>query len=309
MHKFASIDLGTNTCNILIAEYKNNELKSILTQKRAIMLLKGMKNSKFIQNEAINRLKDVINEYSGLIHIHQVDTIIANATSGIRSANNGLQIIDEIKQTNNIEFNIIDGDTEAFLIHKAVKNAITTCQGKMLLLDIGGGSNEFVIFENDNIIWKQSFNLGISRTLNQFKLNDPLSNNNLEPVLSFFEDNLSELFEELKNHKIEALVGSSGTFETLSNIIKNNIKKDYETKTCISISLSEFDFIFKMMMSLNLEQRLKVKGMDVLRVELMPLASLFVNFILNKTGITKIIHSEYSIKEGAIFNFIEQNLE
>ncbi|HOE05471.1 MAG TPA: hypothetical protein PLZ52_09650 [Bacteroidales bacterium] len=307
MRRFASIDLGTNTCNLLIADYEGRSLKTVCVEKRAVMLLKNSGSSNTIQPDAITRCRTVVAEYKQLVSLYKADITIANATSGIRSASNGNQILGMLHTHSGVEFGILSGDQEAALIHKGVANALNGLPGKLLLLDIGGGSNEFVIFEGQKILWKKSFNLGISRLLNKFQLRDPLCLNDMKPVYDYFDAELTELYEQLKIHHVEALVGSSGTFETISNIIRCKTGGEISSENSFPISAEDFHQVFQIMTTCNVNERLAIEGMEALRVELMPLASAFVNHLLNRTRITHIIHSRYSIKEGAIFNFIENH--
>lgn len=307
MQRFASIDLGTNTCNLLIADYNNNRLETVCLEKRAVMLLKNSVNAKTIAQDAVARCLEIVSEYSNLIELHHADVIIANATSGVRSSDNGAHIVELLKKETGIGFKILSGSDEAQLIHNGVLRAIEYTDKPMLLLDIGGGSNEFVIFEGETILWKKSFDLGISRLLNMFQLSDPLINNNLAPVFDYIDEELSELYSEMELYNIDTLAGSSGTFETLSNIIRCNNNTSLLQMNNHTIGLADFDIMYRKMITLNREQRLALKGMEAMRVDLMPLALAFVHHLLQRLYVKQIIHSRYSIKEGAIFSYIKKH--
>ena len=100
----------------------------------------------------------------------------------------------------------------------------------MLILDIGGGSNEFIIADKDNIYWKKSYPLGVARLLSKFKPSDPISIEEIEFISNYLEERLSDLFEEFRKHKITTLIGASGSFETIAAMIRAD-DPNFESET------------------------------------------------------------------------------
>lgn len=308
MHRFASIDLGTNTCNLLLAGYEHGKLIVHTSEKRAIKLLRNSPAQGVISDAGIALCIDAVVEYKNLILKYEPDYILANATSGVRSASNGLELLDKIEQTSGIHFTTISGTEEANLIFEAVKRAVNIENTDALLVDIGGGSIEFILYYNNAVAWKQSFDIGISRVLNTFGFNDPLINNDMGRISQYFDTQLTDLYHILEQHNVKTIIGSSGTFETLSNILMHAGKSvESPLNTYRSIEIGDFKKVYYEIINSDFDKRMAIKGMEPMRVELIPLASWFVNYLVDKYGIELIIHSRYSLKEGAIFAFIEKN--
>lgn len=306
----ASIDIGTNTCNISVANTAENKIVNILhREKRPIKLIDNRFHNNKISKLAIKRCTDALLAYKKLFAKYNVDQCVAVATSGIRSAANSKDIIDEITAKTNIKIEIIDGLREALLAYEGVKNAVNIGDENVLIVDIGGGSVEFIVCNSENVIWKKSYQIGIARLLRTNDFSDPLNNSNINFLYNFFEKELIEVQEIVKSQNVCKLIGSSGSFDTLKNLIicsfTENIPDNH--KKYFDIDIQSFKEIHKQLISLNLYERIEMKGMDPIRVEMMPLASVLTNFMIEKFKIREFIQSGYSLKEGLIFDYLKNN--
>ncbi len=305
--RIAAIDLGTNTFNLLVAEADESNYHEIYRDKRAVKLGHGGITKNTISNEAINRGILAIGDYVKVLKSLNIDKTIAVATSAIRSTNNGLAFTKTLKNLFNLDVSIIDGDKEAELIYYGIRRAVNLKSEKVLMLDIGGGSNEFIIGNSHVISWKQSFPLGIARLLETFNPSDPITNNEINDVLVYLENELKPLFEILKIFQVKKLVGSSGSFDTVANIcyLKNNNKPINNTNTFFEFNKDQLLALCDNIIHTTKNERIIIPGMDLMRVEMLPLAALFIKLIIEKTNVTKIIQSSFSIKEGIIFSYSE----
>src|ERR1700741_3642240 len=156
--RLAVIDCGTNTFNLLIVEFDNQKKYSkIFNTRIAVKLGQGSINKGFIGEEPFKRGIEAIVTLNNEITKYKVSKILAFATSAIRDASNGKEFVDEIKRQTQIDVEIIDGDREAELIYLGKKEAATLSDSVSLIMDIGGGSNEFILANNKGMLWKQSF--------------------------------------------------------------------------------------------------------------------------------------------------------
>jgi exopolyphosphatase/guanosine-5'-triphosphate,3'-diphosphate pyrophosphatase len=305
----ASIDIGTNTCNLLIAEYsKGSELKFLHREKQAITLInKDFKNNN-ISPASVTNLIHVLNEYKKTITFHHTDRILATATSGIRSAANRESVIETVQSGCGLKINVIDGNKEAELAWKGVKNAIKIDDNRVLIIDIGGGSIEFVICDNKGIIWKASYNIGVARLISKYSYSDPLLLEDVDSICSLLNAELMDLLMKCNEYNVKTLIGSSGSFETFANLVK------YECPTCCigetnpanTIDICRFMQIYNKLTTYNEAQRTDMPGMDLIRVKMIPIASVIAKFLLEKLNADCFIQSNYSIKEGTLFDFIEE---
>ena len=297
----AIIDLGTNTFNLLIFDLVNG-YKIIANQKIAVKLGEGGIQKKQIAPEAFNRAIAALKEFKNICSKHQVKTIKAIGTSAIRNANNKLEFLNTIHQIVGIDIEVINGDREAELIYKGVKLGTTLQQEKSLIMDIGGGSTEFIIANKTEIFWKQSFEIGAARLLEIIKPSNPISNLEIEETKNFIQNNLQPLIIESINHNITELIGSSGSFDTLAEVIgfRNNTPLDLSTTTDHSFDMNEFKTISKILISSTYEERMNTKGIIPIRAEMIVISTILTQFVVDTLKINKMRLSTYALKEGVL---------
>ena len=309
--KIAAIDIGTNTCNLLIADYSISlGLIRLHKEKQAITLINPDFCNNCISHDSIMRLLNILQNYKQTINNHDVTKIIASATSGIRSAANKESVVDILQKNAGLEIKVIDGDKEADLVYHGVKNAIQLTEIPVLLIDIGGGSIEFVICNNEKLIWKASYNIGVARIMNLNKFSDPLVIADIEKIYSILDENLKELLVKCSEHKISTIIGSSGSYETFANLIKfelhgENIRSEDKFN---HISLVKFHEIHDSLIRLNEEERTNMKGMEIIRVKMIPVAAVITKYLIERLKIDNLLQSNYSIKEGLIFDYLSNNI-
>ncbi|HOK38464.1 MAG: hypothetical protein WHW07_05460 [Bacteroidales bacterium] len=305
--RIASLDIGTNTCNISICDYVNGNTDFIFRDKKVVALIDENFVNNTISDEAIKRLVKVLNECKIIINEYKCDSIIACATSGIREAANKDQIIDIAYSNTGIKINVIDGNKEAELVWQAVKFAVPIEENPVIIIDIGGGSIEFCIADNKNLINKYSYKIGIARLLRTFNYNDPLTPEDINSIRAVVTNTIYEFFEEARKFNPEILIGASGSFETFSNLVK------YECDECFIFEGSRFNLIpldyflsvYQKLVSYDLIQRKNMPGMEIMRVKMMPIAAVITMLVIEKLKISKLFQSNFSIKEGIILDFIE----
>jgi exopolyphosphatase/guanosine-5'-triphosphate,3'-diphosphate pyrophosphatase len=171
-------------------------------------------------------------------------------------------------------------------------------------MDIGGGSVEFIIGRGNNIIWKQSFDIGAVRLVEMFKPQNPLNQTDIENIKSHILKTLKPLQYELFKYPIKTLVGTAGSFETMVDVVIKDLRviPNSLSKNAFEIPLQEFEVFKEMMEKTTTEQRLNFKGMLDFRAEYIPIASLLIEIIIEMAGIKKLVCSNYSMKEGALYS-------
>lgn len=302
--KLAIIDMGTNTFNLLIVEVnENNTYQIILKDKAGVKLGKGGINNKIITQEAFQRGINAISQHINTIQTLNVDKIITTATEGVRSSKNGKEFVSSIEQKFGIKVQVISGDEEAELIYRGVMQAISFNNHSTLILDIGGGSNEFIIANNSGLLWKQSFKLGMARLLDMFNPSDPIANNEITQVEKYIDKELDELYRAVEKFKPEHLIGCSGTFDSFRSMIlaKNGgIPDEVKKANSYPINLNDFKNLHEELLKSTTEERIHMEGLELVRVEMIVLASIFVNFIIKRLNIKTLTQSAFAIKEGMV---------
>ncbi len=303
----AVIDLGTNTCNLLIAEIlENGQFKTLCDRKLPVKMGRGGIHKEILLPDAMERGYKAFEGHARTIGNYPVDQVKVMATSAIRGARNREEFIGEIKRRFGWEIEVIDGQREAELIFKGVSRSLPPMEENYLILDIGGGSNEFILARNQKLIWKKSFNIGVARTLEHFALSDPPTLPETDQLEKWWDKNLTELLEVCRLHQPRVLIGCSGAFDTFMDIWQQ-VPPDQTIRESSEFPLPVFREIHNQLMNTEAQTRSEIRGMDKNRVEMIVVASLFINFILGKLGIQKLIHTHYSLKEGVMSELAEGN--
>jgi exopolyphosphatase / guanosine-5'-triphosphate,3'-diphosphate pyrophosphatase len=296
----AIIDMGTNTFHLLVAEMGERSYVIIHRERLAVKIGMGGINDGWITEEGADRALKAIQCFQKTIQKFFVTNILALGTSALRNAKNGLDVIQKIKEKTGIETRIISGDEEATYIYKGVRAALKIGNKKSLIVDIGGGSVEFIIGNENEIFWKQSFEIGAQRLLEKYQKHDPILPIELDALNNLFLESFRPLFNAMAEHSPQTLIGSSGTFDTLSDIycFKTNVQQHDSPETPLKID--SFYEIFEELKSKNREERLQISGMIEMRVDMIVVAGFLVKFLLDNFSFKKIRVSSYSLKEGVL---------
>ena len=299
--KIAIIDLGTNTFHLLIATFDNSGYTISHRERIAVKIGMGGINQDVIQEKGIERAIHALKTFKAIIDQHSISKIFAFGTSALRNASNANDVIEKIKQTSNIDVRIISGDQEAEFIYKGVRSAMDLGNDLSLIVDIGGGSVEFIIANRNEIHWKKSIEIGAQRLLEQFQKHDPILRTEIIELNQYFESSLKELIQNLKKFKPSTLVGSSGTFDTLSEIhcIRNFITLN-ETDSETPLTITSFHSIYQEFIAKNRADRLLIPGMIEMRVDMIVVACCLIRFLLEQHTFCAVRVSTYSLKEGVL---------
>jgi exopolyphosphatase/guanosine-5'-triphosphate,3'-diphosphate pyrophosphatase len=305
-NRIAIIDLGTNTFHLLIAEGDDKGYNIIYRDRLAVKIGMGGINDGVITESAFQRALLAMQSFKNIMDQHGVATSYAFGTSALRNAHNGKEMAERINSVTGIEVNIIPGDLEAHYIYLGVRAALGLGHDKNLIIDIGGGSVEFIIADHDEVFWKQSFEIGAQRLLEKFQKHDPILPSEINQLEAYFDRSLQPLWIELQNHNPAILVGSSGTFDTLSDIfcITHDIHKSPE-EIETPLTLEGFYNIHRDILLKNRQQRMEIPGMIEMRVDMIVVACCLIKFLLEKHPFTRIRVSTYSLKEGVLAHLSE----
>lgn len=300
---FAIIDLGTNTFNMLIAEkLHGSTFKKLFNTKISVKLGEGAINDGYIAEIPFQRGINALIDFKQYIEEFKVEETYAFATSAIRSASNGRNFVDQVMQVTGISITVIDGDEEADLIYHGNKMAIKMDHSVSLIMDIGGGSTEFILANHTTVFWKKSFLLGAARLIEKFKLSDPISSSEIEEFNNYLRQELSPLFEASQSFKSIELIGSSGAFDSVIDIIAGqfNTQELKENKTEYDINLDHYFFISEMIKKTAFKDRYHIKGLIEMRVDMIVISILLIDFIIKEFNLNKMRVSTFSLKEGVI---------
>jgi len=299
----AILDLGTNTFNLLVATLKAGKLEIEVNEELPVMLGDegGLENG-LISEMAIKRANLVIQNFADHISKYEIDEIKAFGTSALRDCKNGNEITDKVKELLNIQPEVISGEREAELIWKGVQLAAENNTSVFLMMDIGGGSVEFVIGKGGQIFWKKSYPLGAVRLLKKFSSVNPIAKSTIELIDEFLNNELNELFAEMAKHQIQYFIGSAGSFDSLREVVSTDLKmqtKKYSEHVTV-IEKPAFILCHQLILRSGNTDLRKFSGIPEYRIRTIPYAMILMKKIMERGNFTKILVSEYALKEGAI---------
>lgn len=309
--RLAVIDLGTNTFNLLIVDFdENGKFSSVFNTKLAVKIGEGAMIKNMLQPEPMARAKAALADYQKIIAEHKCDRTVAFATSGIRSTKNGADFVQNIKEDLGLIINIIDGDEEAELIYEGVDLAIPFGNEPMVVMDIGGGSTEFIIADNSGVLWKKSYKLGISRILQMLEPQDPPAQEDFKNLDALFNDRLAELKEQCNHHGVKTMVGSSGSFDSFIEMlwVEDGFNQLASSVVCEEFDLSRLRALHEKLIGYDYHTRKEIPGLVEMRVDTIHLASYFVQWVMANCALERLLLSSYALKEGVLHRALENRI-
>ena len=308
--RIAIIDLGTNTFNLLVTEIVGKTYRILAERNFPVKLGKGGIHKSTITEAAIERGIDALTNILIIISEYQVEGMFCYATSAVRSATNRDFFVNRIREEFGLTVHVIPGDEEAEAIYDGVKQVVRIGTDPVLIMDIGGGSVEFIIANKMGILWKSSYDIGLARILEQFHPSEPIRISEIEQIEAHFDNSCKSLFDAVKKFPIRRLIGSSGSFDTLAAMIakENYPLLDLSKVTSFNIELDALEEIHNQLITTNSDGRKLIPGMDPNRVDNMVPASVMVQWILKKLNPAELIQSAFALKEGAVLQIIVKEL-
>ncbi len=299
--KAAVIDMGTNTFHLLLVELHGKEFKTIYKEKIAVKLGQGGITQNQITPEAEKRALHTLKHFKNLIDGEKIDQIFAFATSAVRNATNGPDFVQKVKEQLGFQIHVISGEEEAQLIYEGIHFSGALEERTSLMMDIGGGSVEFIIGNAQEVFWKRSFEIGGQRLLDAFHYHDPILPEEVEKLEQYCGEKLQPLLDAIAKYKPTGFVGASGTFDTLIDMhYATMLQCKLTGQHVFELPVTDFYQLFQLLVTKNRAERLQIPGMIAMRVDMIVVASCLIDFILQHVQVGNIRCSHYSLKEGAV---------
>ena len=295
MKRVAVIDLGTNTFHILIAEQLNDgTIQDVYRERKFVKLAEeGIEK---IGTASYQRGLNALIHFQKIIIEKNVSQVKAFGTAALRTASNGKTFIKDAKEKTGIQIELIPGSEEARLIHLGVIKAVQLGDEKGLIMDIGGGSVEFIIADKNEVFWARSFPIGVAVLYKNFHHDEPISTKEIQVLETYLDQLLVPLFSILKTHPTLCLIGASGTFDVLENILPLQQKSNLST----TIDVIHYAPLYDKVVQMNLKDRQDAQDIPDSRSDMIVVAMILIEYIIRKANIKKIMVSSYAMKEGIL---------
>ncbi len=303
VERTAIIDLGTNTFHLLIAETSESHQFRILKREvKPVKIGSGGINEGHLTDEAYKRGLQALRDFNLLIIESGAKLKKIIGTSALRNADNAPNFLFDTEVLLNCPISLIDGNDEAEYIYYGVREALGLWPEPSLILDIGGGSVEFILGNKSQIIQKKSLEIGAARLIDKFPHHFPMKDSEKQNLESYLKEVLQPLFNSFENYQLKALVGASGFFETFANLHRYKISNSTPNEMPLYYTMGKtaFDEISNRVLNSSKDELYKMPGMEAFRVEMMPVSTVLLALILESTGIDTLYYSDYAVKEGVL---------
>ncbi len=307
--KLAAIDIGTNSIHMIIVEATGRRSFEVIDrEKEMVKLGAGVFASNRLSERAFAEGLKTIRRYVQLADQRGVDEIITAATSAIREARNGGEFLDELVRQTGISPEVISGTKEAKLIFQAVRNAIALQGEKALVLDIGGGSTEVVLGDEEEVYFAKSLKLGVLRLLDMFKNPGPVgaeARGVLEAHIRFLAQ---DALGEARKMGFKRVIGTSGTIRTMGE--SAHLAGGGPSLRSVNAEIVQRSDIAKVtdqLLELPAEKRTKVDAVSEKRADAIHLGGVLLNQLLQLAGVEEITLCEASLREGLVLDYLERH--
>ena len=303
----AAVDMGTNSFHLIIVQVKSDGSFKIIDREREVIRLGSHKGKEFtwISEGEMEKAVDVLKDFGKIAQFYKAE-VRAIATSAIREAKNKSEFIDRVFEETNIEVEAVDGKMEAELIYLGVQNALDILDKRILCVDIGGGSTEFLLGEKGNSEFAESLKIGAVRLSKMFFPDFHLTESGIDMCRNYIKDKLATNSNLHPNHFFEMAVGSSGTIVAAASIISfrrnGKFKKSMNGFTFSDEEL--FDLTTDVLKCESPVDRLFIEGMEIKRADIIPAGLLILSEVFNTFKLKEITVSENALREGIIIDTI-----
>lgn len=301
MAVLASIDMGTNTFRLLIAEVEDPSFfKEVFSAKQITRLGEGFSKDKILKPAAVERAVAALIHFQEALKNHKVDDLIVVGTSAIREAKNQKEFIEEIKRRTGFNLEVISGKQEALYTFLGANFIIKNQNDPMLVIDIGGGSTEFIGAEGETPAFLMSTELGVVYLTEKYLRSDPPTAEELRQLRFAIGQVIKPVVYDFPPQC--RFVGTAGSVTTLAAIDQGLVEYDPDKINGYPLSRASVERIFKEITSMTLEQRRRIPGLEKGREDLLVAGALILLTVMDLSGYDPVYVSDYGMREGILLD-------
>lgn len=305
--KICVIDIGTNSIHVIYAKIEPSGYYEIIgSDKEMVQLGEQTLITKILPETSILAAIECLKRFQYFAGRRAVDDMIVVATSAVREAQNADEFVNRIRAETKLKVHVIDGKEEARLIGLAVQSTLSLGEDLSLILDIGGGSTELIVANQQKIDWLDSVALGSNRLKQMFVLSDPPKPKELQSLEAHSEKVLESCLERLNSQKINRLIGTSGTLGVITKVLEaESVEGQGQART--QISKEEVLSLYKKLSQMTFDERKKIKGVSKKRADMVVQGLSIAKVILEKTNIKTFEFCDKALREGILFDYLQRN--
>ena len=276
-------------------------------EKEMVRLGAGGLDGKKLTPEAMSAALQALSKFARLAQSHEVDEVLAVATSATREAENGGAFLRAIERRTGIRARIITGTEEARLIHLAAVYGVDTPK-PAVVIDIGGGSVEITLGTGSDIAFARSFKIGVIRLTERFVGSDPISSRDERKMSKFIGEQVDRDIELIVERGFDRVIGTSGTILSLG-VVATAMERGavpHEVRN-LRVSARSIRKLRKTTVDRDLEERMRLPGLDPRRADLMVAGAILLDRLLKKLTADEITLCDLALREGVLLDYIHQH--
>jgi exopolyphosphatase/guanosine-5'-triphosphate,3'-diphosphate pyrophosphatase len=303
MSRVAAIDCGTNSIRLLIADISNGIFKEVVRSMEVVRLGQGVDKSKSFHPDAIKRTLDAVEMFSEVIASKGVERIRFCATSATRDATNRSLFTDGVRGILGVEVEVIPGEEEAMLSFNGATKELMQSDAPYLVVDIGGGSTEFV-FGSNKVENAKSVDIGCVRMSERHFTSQPTTMDQVARAIIDIDSAIAQAASVVPILNAKTLVAVAGTATTVAAAALE--LKDYDRHLIhlARISADKVHKVSAMFQSMNKDEIANLGYMHPGRVDVITAGSLVLSRVMAATGASEFVASESDILDGMAWSLI-----
>jgi exopolyphosphatase/guanosine-5'-triphosphate,3'-diphosphate pyrophosphatase len=310
--RIAAIDVGSNSIHMVIAEADiNGGITTLWRMKEMVGLGKSTFPGHAISRDAIERAIATMSRFVQAAQQRQCEKIVAVATAAVREASNGGDFVDRLERQFNIEVRVISGREEARMIYLGVRQTCPLTHGPHLIIDIGGGSVEFIVADSKKALLLESRKLGAARMTALHVKSDPIDREDHAALLAHYEKELAGLSDQILALKPQKVIGTSGTLENIAILCSDDdhhhANGNGEGKPAV-IERSAFDRLLAQLLKSSAKQRAQMPGLDEGRRDQIVAGAMLVDEIFRRLKPRRIEMCRSALREGILVDYLSRHL-
>ncbi len=308
--RLAGIDIGTNTLRLLIVESPNGEWKAIFSDRQVTRLGEGFSQNRRLTSPAIQRTAEVLKSFYDSIRQFRCDEVVAVATSAVREAGNQDEFLAMMKKEIPLDIRVISGDEEARLTWLGICHAVTSPTDWQILIDIGGGSTEWILADREKIVKKISLPLGVVFLTEQYLLSDPPLPAELERMKKKITESLEGVKENFgsvagQNPRV-TWIGTAGTITTLAAMAQGLEQYSFEKVNGFILTQKTVLELYETLLSRKKDERKGIKGLEPGREDIILAGTAILLEAMAFFNFNQMVVSDWGLREGIIIDRLQK---
>jgi len=307
--RIAAIDIGTNSVHMIVVRVRPDLSFEMVDREKAMVRLgAGGLDGRSLTPEAMTAALQALSKFKRIAESHQVDQILAAATSATREARNGGEFLARLESETGIRPRVISGAEEARLIHQAAVYGVDVGGGRAVVIDIGGGSVEITLGTASALQLARSFKIGTIRLTERFVRSDPLSERDERKIVKHVLGEIDRYCEQILAAGFDRVIGTSGTILSIGAVAATATRgvAPAELRN-LHVAVKQIRRVRKEVTELELEQRLAIPGLDPRRADLVPAGAVLLDTILRRLDAEELTLCDLALREGLVLDYVRRN--